>query len=187
VKRHCRWRSRAGFSSSEPALGSIGLRSIEQGDLPFLRSLYAATRADEVSATGWPADECERFLAQQFEFQHHYYQSHYGDADFLLLLRDERPIGRLYWHERRSIATLIDVSLVPPERGRGFGSALLALLTAQADRQRQSIGLHVEPTNPALRLYRRFGFELVAHNGIYAKMRRPARESMRVPAVRTAS
>jgi ribosomal protein S18 acetylase RimI-like enzyme len=37
------------------------------------------------------------------------------------------------------------------------------------------VTLHVEPDNPAARLYRRLGFERDSDNGVYIKMRRPAR------------
>jgi len=186
-------------SADAQSLSGIRVRPIEDSDLDFLRALYASTRAEEMAAVDWTDAMRERFLAQQFEFQHRYYQEHHAQADFLLLLREGSPIGRLYWRDgapRRQAAAprgsssrpakpdrlesdaqakLIDISLVPHERGRGIGSALLAALTMQADRGGLSISLHVEPFNPALRLYSRFGFDVVAHEGVYARMCRPAR------------
>jgi ribosomal protein S18 acetylase RimI-like enzyme len=125
-----------------------------------------------MAATGWPPEQRRQFLDRQFELQHHYYQAHHAGADFLLLLREATPIGRLYWRESESVASLIDVALVPAERGRGLGSALVGVLVQRADQRGLAIELHVEPDNPALRLYRRFGFEVAADNGVYARMRR---------------
>ncbi len=159
-------------------LDEVSARPIEAADQGFLQSLFACTRADEFAAAGWDDAVLDSFLAQQFDLQHRYYQEHYADADFLLLLRRGEPIGRLYWWAQGAHATLIDISLLPRERGRGVGTALLALLTAQARRLGQSVGLHVEPANPARRLYERFGFEVVADNGVYTKMNRPAQAVM---------
>lgn len=157
-------------------LGGLRARRVAPGDLAFLQQLYASTRAEELAASGWPADEQEAFLVQQFGLQHRYYQEHHRDADFLLLSSlAGQPLGRLYW---RAIdaeeAALIDVSLIPQARGRGLGTALMSMLVSQADRLGQSIGLHVEPDNPARRLYERHGFELLSDNGVYARMQRPA-------------
>lgn len=182
------WWRRARLASASPPLDGLGMRPIAVPDHDFLCSLYVSTRAHEVAATGWPDIECERFLAQQFEFQHRYYQEHYADAAFLLLMRDAQPVGRLYWWESdrkgdcgEHRASLIDISLLADERGRGVGSALLSLLVARADHTGRIIELHVEANNPALRLYRRFGFEPVGGNHVYVKMRRNARASASAP------
>lgn len=157
------------------ALQGITARPIGSADLGFLGGLYASTRAEEVAQAGWPEAQCRQFLAQQFDLQHRYYQEHFSDADFLLLLRGDEPIGRLYWRESSGIASLIDVSLLPAERGHGIGSALMHWLVEWAEGHGRAIVLHVEPTNRAHRLYRRFGFEVIADNGVYLKMLRPAR------------
>lgn len=176
--RQGRWLARvwvAHVEKSLEAFNDIGIRPIRSEDFPFLQSLYALTRADEIAATGWPEAERHQFLLRQFELQHTYYQAHYANADFLLIEQGHRPIGRLYWRARGHSANLIDVSLLPEERGRGIGSALLTGITRDADEAGLPIGLHVEPGNPALHLYRRFGFEREADNGVYVKMRRASR------------
>jgi len=167
------WRTAPGAFPPR-ALHGITARPIGSADLGFLSELYASTRADEMAQAGWPEAQCRRFLAWQFDLQHRYYQAHSGDADFLLLLRGDHPIGRLYWREGDDSASLIDVSLLPAERGRGVGTALMQVITERSDRHGRAIVLHVEPTNPAHRLYGRFGFEVVADNGVYLKMLRPA-------------
>lgn len=168
------WWGAMGSMVVHDALRGIVARPIEAVDLAFLRSLYAQIRAEEMAASGWPPDQVRQFLAMQFDLQHRYYQEHHAGADFLVLLREGQPIGRIYWREQGDEACLIDISLVPAERGRGVGTAFMRLLTTRADARGQDIVLHVEPFNPALRLYRRFGFETLGDNGIYAKLRRRA-------------
>jgi ribosomal protein S18 acetylase RimI-like enzyme len=167
------WSSLAeDLACGHPRPAGLAARRIADEDLVFLSLLYAATRAEELASTGWSGEAQQQFLDQQFQFQHRYYQAHYADADFLLLQREGQPLGRLYWHTRGSQATLIDISLLPAQRGQGLGSALLQMLTARADALQQAIDLHVEPANPAHRLYERFGFAAIATNGVYLKMRR---------------
>lgn len=157
---------------NEPALQGLALRSCTPADLPFLEALYASTREAELARTGWPEARCREFAEQQFALQHSYYQTHYADAQFLLLHRHGQAIGRLYWWEGAQRAVLVDMILLPQERGRGVGSALLRLLVDRAESRGLDIELHVEPHNPALRLYRRFGFETLGDNGVHAKLRR---------------
>lgn len=132
-----------------------------------------AARADEMAASGWDEAEIEAFLIQQFQYQHQYYQAHYADGQFLVVCKQEQAIGRLYWWADGDQASLIDISLLPEYRGAGIGSALLARMLARADADGQAISLHVEPYNPAYRLYCRNGFDVIGQNGVYLKMRRP--------------
>lgn len=157
---------------NESALQGIALRRCTPEDLPFLETLYASTREAELARTGWPEARCRQFVEQQFALQHSYYQTHFAEAQFLLLHRNGQAIGRLYWWEGAHRAVLVDVILLPQERGRGVGSALLRLLVDRAESRGLDIELHVETNNPALRLYRRFGFETLGDNGIHAKLRR---------------
>jgi ribosomal protein S18 acetylase RimI-like enzyme len=68
---------------------------------------------------------------------------------------------------------VIDIALLPEHRGRGIGTALMTWVTAIADREARSVTLHVEPWNPARRLYERLGFASEGLRGIYEFMRRP--------------
>ncbi len=174
------WKAAMHIAGTCAALRGIEARPIDTRDLGFLQILYASTRVQEMASTGWPPSQCEQFLRQQFEFQHCYYQEHFVDADFLVLLRAGRPIGRLYWRDcGDGTASLIDLSLLPAERGRRVGTALMAMLAAHADLRGLHTVLHVEPFNRAHELYRRFGFDVVADNGIYLKMMRRAHAASR--------
>src|SRR5262249_47683736 len=56
----------------------------------------------------------------------------------------------------------LTIAVVPSCRGRGYGQALLEALLARASSEGySSASLSVEPDNPALHLYERFGFEPV--------------------------
>ena len=162
---------RAG-SPWQPNLAEVKVRAIATTDMPFLNTLYAAARDAEVAATGWSEADQHDFLMAQFRMQHNYYLEHFADAHFLLLSRGAHPIGRLYWWSEGASASLIDITLLPEECGEGLGTALLTLLMQQADKLGQTITLQIEPLNPALRLYRRFGFDVVTNNNLFLKMER---------------
>jgi ribosomal protein S18 acetylase RimI-like enzyme len=155
-------------------LADIEARPASASDQSFLRHLHETTRSDEMRALGWSASRCRAFLDQQFESLQRGYQEQYPGALCLLLLQQGQAIGCLQWHSTAAEATLIDLSLLPPFRGRGLGSAILGLLSAEADRLGLSIVLHVEPGGLAQQLYQRFGFDIASEEGMYVRMRRPA-------------
>ena len=82
--------------ATELAAKGIALRPIGADDLGFLCRVYASTREEELAVTDWGAAQKQAFLTAQFNAQHAYYQEHYPQAAFLLILQDGQPIGRLY-------------------------------------------------------------------------------------------
>lgn len=148
----------------------ISYRPATDEDLPFIARLYASTRAEEVASTGWPPEAQRAFLDQQHRAQHQHYRGAYPGAEWLIVERGSDAIGRIYLDESDAELLLIDISLVPAERGAGLGGAILADLLAFAAGKAKPIGLHVEKFNPAGRLYRRLGFVAVEEQGIYDRM-----------------
>jgi len=56
----------------------------------------------------------------------------------------------------------LSMSLLPSHRGRGLGTTLLRHVLSAAERSSEAVSLSVSISNPALRLYQRFGFKAVA-------------------------
>lgn len=156
----------------------LALRDEAEADLDFLQALYGSTRADELAQVDWPDAAKAAFVAHQFAAQRSQYRQHYPQAAFLLIERDGARIGRFYLHYARAELRLMDVTLLPEVRGRGLGSALMHRLLDWGDALALPVTLHVEPFNPAHRLYRRLGFETIEVRGVYHFMQRP-------PAART--
>lgn len=73
----------------------------------------------------------------------------------------------------------LGMALLPGSRGRGIGKVLLAaLLEDLRDRGAKQVSLSVDPRNePAMKLYRGFGFEEVGREGtsitMVASLRNP--------------
>ena len=62
----------------------------------------------------------------------------------------------------------LSIAILPEYRGQGIGTTLLATLFSHLRNQYSAISLSVSPQNPALHLYRRFGFEVTRrhHNSL---------------------
>ena len=156
------------------ALG-LRFRALTPADLGFLSALYASTREDELAPLPWSAEQKAEFLEMQFQAQHSHYLKHYPDALWLIIERGGEPVGRLYLEYWPGEHRIIDIALMPGARGSGLGEALLRDVIDEAARHSKPVGIHVEKENPAMRLYRRLGFETVEDKGVYdLLMRRPS-------------
>lgn len=137
----------------------LHLRPVTAGDDGFLRALYAATREQEIAATGWDATLAERFLRMQFDAQHGFYHQQHPNAQFDVVVFDGEAVGRLYVARSAECLLVLDIALLPAWRGRGLGSCLLQDLQEQARRGGKRVTLHVDLENRALAWYRRLGFQ----------------------------
>ncbi len=153
------------------------LRPITAEDRELLLEIYASTRAQEMAVVPWSEQQKGDFLRFQFDAQHKYYQEHFPRAAFDLILKDGEPIGRLYVDRRDDEIRLIDIALLPEHRGSGLGGAIMRAVLAEGRESGRLVRIHVEHNNPAMRLYRRLGFEKIEEQGVYHLMEwRPEKE-----------
>jgi GNAT superfamily N-acetyltransferase len=148
----------------------LKLRPETDDDLPFLRHVYATTRAEELAATGWSEAQKLAFTDSQFDLQRHHYRTYYPATEWDVLEKNETPIGRLYLQRRITTHLVIDIALLPEWRGRGLGTALMEWVCAQASAVGKSVTVTVEKFNRAQTLYRRLGFREIAEGGVYWEM-----------------
>lgn len=100
------------------------LRPTGPDDAPFLYALYCGTRKDEVDAWGFAPAERDLFLRRQFNAQQlQYRQLPATEHQFILL--DGAPVGRLLVSRPPEELRLVDIALLPRQRGAGLGTALL--------------------------------------------------------------
>lgn len=148
-------------------------RPIEPADEALLYAIYASTRAEEMALVQhiWSEQQISAFLNQQFRAQHQYYQEMYSRADFLIILCDDMPAGRLYLYEESADFRIIDITLLPEFRNHGLGEYILRGILDKAAAAGKSVSIHVERMNPARHLYDRLGFKIIDEsNQVYLLM-----------------
>jgi GNAT superfamily N-acetyltransferase len=169
-------RTAPGFLAfSTPGLSASGLvlRPALAGDAALIAAIYACTREEELREVPWSAEQKKAFTDWQSQQQERHYALHYPAAERLVIERGE-PVGRIYVDTTRLEVRLMDVTLLPPHRNRGLGSRLMDALLEYADALGLPSSLHVEPFNPARRMYERLGFRTVETRGLYEFMVREA-------------
>lgn len=149
----------------------VTFRPIGPNDMEFLLRVYRSTREEELAMiVDWTPEMKDAFILQQFTAQHTWYQEHYIGAEFLLILVDGTPAGRLYIHRRESEIRLVDISFLPEFRKGGFGTSILRDLLSEGEASGKPVSIHVEVYNPAMRLYERLGFQPIEDRGVYRLM-----------------
>ncbi|MDY7028449.1 MAG: GNAT family N-acetyltransferase [Spirochaetota bacterium] len=144
---------------------SFYFREIQQSDQDFLfEMLYQAVYVPPGSP---PPD---RSILEEPEIRR-YAESWGKEGDFGYIAVDtvsERRIGavwlRYFDSEHKGYGYISDdipemsIAVLPDKRGMGIGTALLDALLRHAAGRVAAISLSVDPENPAVRLYKRFGF-----------------------------
>ena len=145
----------APFRASSAA--GLSFRAMTGDDLAFLCALYGTTRAAELAPVPWSEADKAAFVRMQFSAQHAHYTHHYPNAARLIVQYAGEPVGRLYVDRWAREHRIVDIALMPAHCRRGFGTAILSDLLAEAAAAGKCVTIHVEKHNPALRLYRRLG------------------------------
>lgn len=149
--------------------GKTDWRLREEGaaDADFIADLYASTRWEELAPVPWSDEAKTAFLHNQSRLQADHYRKNYPGAALCIIERDGDPVGRLYLYTSPGEFRLMDIVLISTLRGQGLGERMLQALIGAAERQSRSVTLHVEPNNPAQRLYARLGFTLIEDRGVH--------------------
>lgn len=145
---------------------------LKDSDFPFLKRLYRTTREYELNLTDWNEEQKESFIEFQFNAQHSHYTSVYDNIDFKIILLNNQEVGRLYLWETEHQIRIIDIALLPEITGKGIGTKILNSLIKRSEITGKKLNIHVEYYNPALRLYKRLGFEKTDDTGAYYFMER---------------
>lgn len=159
------------FAAPSLEESGIVLRPAGEGDKALLASFYATTREEELRQVDWSIEQKKAFTDWQSQQQELHYATHYPAAERLVVMHGE-PIGRIYVDTTSREVRLMDVTLLPEHRNHGLGSRLMQQLLAYSDGLGRPASLHVEPFNPAKRMYERLGFRVVETRGLYEFMQR---------------
>lgn len=148
------------------------LKPADDGEFLFL--VYASTRSEEMTRTGWGEGTIEQFLRFQFKLQNTQYRNCYPNASSYIIYMGEERVGRLYVCRGEDELRVIDISLLPEFRKRGLGTCIMNNLIKEAQSAHLPLRLSVRFDNPACHLYKRLGFCVTNDGGYYLDMERTA-------------
>ena len=137
---------------------------IRNSDEPFLFALYSTVRAEEMTLVPWDDNQKTAFLQSQFKAQHEYYLTSYPQGSFQLIELDGKSIGRLYLAELDDEIRIIDLTILPEYRGKGFGSEIISDILQKAAKP---VRIYLESFNQSNDLFKRFGFHKISDEGVY--------------------
>lgn len=146
---------------------TIALRPVQAGDEPFLLAVYGSSREEEMALVPWDDAQKEMFIRMQATAQHQYYQAEYPRAEYLVILADGEPVGRLYVDRRPHEIRILDLTLLTPYRGQGIGTPLLDALMTEAANAAKTLNIYLDAGSRSQSLFARLGFKPVSDSGAH--------------------
>lgn len=127
------------------------LRQATEFDYDFLYQLKVSCLKEYIAAT-WGWDEI---------FQKKHFASHFLPKNSQIIMLDGLDVGELSVQERVDELFLSKILIQPAYQGRGLGTAIIRDLQKEARTKEVSLTLQVLKVNPAHKLYKRLGFQIV--------------------------
>lgn len=143
----------------------VRLEPVRPDNEEFIYAVYASTRAEEMAIVPWNDEQREMFLRSQFAAQQKHYQGYYPEAAHQIILLDEQPVGRLYVDRQEQEIRILDITVLPEQRGGGIGSLLIKQLMDEAAAANRGLTIYVESFNRSRSLFERLGFVPIEEEG----------------------
>ena len=137
---------------------AVTTRPMDEDDSMLLFELYASSRAEELSRTGWATPQQRSFFRMQAQIQEKHYLRHFDHLDRRTICINGFSAGRLLVDRPANGYTVVDIALLPSFRSRGIGSLLLKDLLDEAEVDGVPVTVAVPKSSPAARLCERMGF-----------------------------
>ena len=154
---------------------AISPRPATPEDEGFLREVYASTRGAELALVAWTEAQRQTFLKMQFDAQQWDYRRRFPGLARQVIVRDGKPVGRLYVARVEEEIRILDLTVLPQHRNAGVGTAIIREILAEAAEAGKLVRIYVESFNPSLRLFERLGFGRAGEKGVHLLMEwRPA-------------
>jgi GNAT superfamily N-acetyltransferase len=157
-------------AGQSPNSSIISTRPVQPDDVPFVRELFASTRAEELAQVPWTDEQKQAFVSMQFAAQQDHYRKEYPAANHDIILSGDRMVGHIYVARREEEIRIVDFTVLPEQRNAGVGSFVLTRLLQEAAGVGKVVRIYVEEFNPSLGLFQRMGFLLVAQQGFHLLM-----------------
>ena len=119
----------------------------------------------------WQGGQRHAVLKWQFELQRREYDARFPDAEYNVILIDDRVAGRIWIGRDDQQIRLLDIALLPEFQNRGAGTLLLRRLIDESARVGKPLRHMVFMlNNDADRFYERLGFVVIEEFGAYKHM-----------------
>jgi len=136
------------------------LSPIVDFDEPFLLTVYASIRAEEMAVVSWSDEQKNAFLTMQLQAQHNYYLSLYPNASYSIINLEAQPIGRLYIERQEDKIKILDITVLPEYRNRGVGTKLITEILQTGEQTEKPVQIYIENYNPSAFFFRGSVFKL---------------------------
>ncbi len=151
-------------------VGMLTMRPERDEDQAFRYQLFCASRQPEFALL-FPPDVFQQVMLQQFHAQTVSYREQFPQARFDIVEMAGRPIGRIVVDRPGAMIHIVDQAIIPEQRNRGIGTALMQALMEEARREKLPLRLEVASSNdPSLRLYSRLGFVEIETVPLYMQL-----------------
>ena len=137
---------------------AVTTRPMTDDDSMLLFELYASSRADELTRTGWATPQQRSFFRMQAQTQERYFLRHFDHLDRRTVCINGFSAGRLLVDRPGQALTLVDLALLPAFRGRGVGSLLIRCLLDEASQHELPVHLELAKSSSTLATCERLGF-----------------------------
>jgi ribosomal protein S18 acetylase RimI-like enzyme len=135
---------------------AITLRPELPGDEPFIRQLNLETIAADLGASAWAEPMRSHLLGVQYAGRRQSHRENYPGAVSHVIEADGAQVGWVVVNTMPDEVRIVDIMVLPTQRGRGIGTAVLRGILASTA---APVRLNVYITNhAAIRLYERLGF-----------------------------
>jgi ribosomal protein S18 acetylase RimI-like enzyme len=137
------------------------LRQATDSDYNFLYQLKVSCLKEYITAT-WGWDE---------NFQKKHFSRNFNPMNSQIILVNGVEVGELSVQDLADELFLSRILIKPAYQGQGLGTALIHGLQKQAQARKVPVTLQVLKVNPAHRLYKRLGFQIVEESNTHYWMK----------------
>ncbi|GAB3127089.1 GNAT family N-acetyltransferase [Glaciibacter psychrotolerans] len=150
----------------------VSYRPAGPADEPFLRGLFADSRASDFAHVPGTDAAVQQIVSLQFDAQAAMLTAHHPRAVHEIILIEGRARGRVITDTTAERIHLVDIAVVADHQGQGIGSQVVSEICQRAASSGRTVELSVWGQNDrAIRLYVRLGFEPGETTGHYLSMR----------------
>lgn len=148
------------------------LKSIDIKTEIELFEIFKECRPDLSWVTGFSEIEKNQYLKTQFELEKTQFVTFYPKAEYYMVIKDNKYIGRLYIDYGENDIRILEIGLIEEYRNRGIGRSIIKNIISKASECNKFVSLQVAWFNQkALKLYEELGFFIVENNQVSYEMR----------------